>query len=194
MTRWYGNRFIPLALVTLILAGCGTTTTTPTPAPASLTSTSTPAATVAPAPSAPAPVMATRRELPARSPDMTIGVRSDGWTLDRIEASEGGGRTFLLLRFEPLPGQPTGPHAESWFEASDNTYTIAVHGVRASNIVLRPGDVVPLARPPLRGYYALLVRDDTIFAIVVAAARPSASWSFTPGDVPGILRLTVETM
>ncbi len=192
MTRWHGNRLALLALVALILTGCGTTMTTPTPAPA--LPTPTPAATVAPTPSASAPVMATRRELPVRSPDMTIGVRSDGWTLDRIEASESGGHPSLLLRFEPLPGQPTGPQADVWFEASDNTYTIAVHGVRASNIVLRPGDVVPLASPPLRGYYALLVRDDTIFAIVVAAARPSASWSFTPGDVPGILRLTVETM
>ncbi|HEY7909330.1 MAG TPA: hypothetical protein VIC60_10665, partial [Thermomicrobiales bacterium] len=61
-----------------------------------------------------------------------------------------------------------------------------------SNLVLRPGEVTPFAVAPLRGYYALPLRDDTIFALVVVAARPSVAWSLTASDGPGILRLTLN--
>jgi len=138
-----------------------------------------------------APIVANRTALPARTPEMTTGAPSDGWVLDRIEATESGGQVSLTLHFEPLPGQTGGPQADAWFDQGDSTYTIAVRGVRGSNVTLRPSAVVPLAVAPLRGYYALPVRDDTIFALVVVAARPSVSWSLAASDGPGILRLTV---
>jgi len=139
-----------------------------------------------------APLVANRTALPTRTPEMTTGAPSDGWVLDTIEATESGGRVSLTLRFEPLPGQAGGPQADAWFEQDDSTYTIAVRGVRGSNLVLRPSEAVPLAVAPLRGYYALPVRDDTIFALVVVAARPSVAWSLTASDGPGILRLTLN--
>ncbi len=123
---------------------------------------------------------------------MTTGARSDGWVLDRIEATQNGSQISLTVRFEPLPGQTGGPPADAWFEQDDSTYTIAIRGVRGSNLVLRPREVMPLSTPPLRGYYALPLRDDTIFALVVVAARPSVAWSLTASDGPGILRLTVN--
>lgn len=124
---------------------------------------------------------------------MTTGARSDGWVLDGIDASASGSSVSLTLHFEPLPGQTGGPQADAWFEASDTTYSIAVHGVRGTNLVLRPGDVTLLTVAPLRGYYALPVRDDTIFAIVVVAARPASAWTISASDAPGVLRLTLET-
>ncbi len=124
---------------------------------------------------------------------MTTGARSDGWVLDRIQTSESGGRVALTVRFEPLPGQAGGPQAEAWFELSDNTYTVVIHGVRGSNLIIRPGEVTPLnAAAPLQGYYALPVRDDTILALVVVAARPSTAWSLSANDGPGVLRLEVD--
>jgi hypothetical protein len=210
------------AALAIILAACGATpeTATPTPTapptsiprpPASIipaipptpgptipaapgaTATATPAATAAPATASSSPVNADRTALPTRTPDMTAGARSDGWILDAIDASESGGRVSVTLRFEPMPGQAGGPQADAWFEGSDNTYSIAVRGVRGSNLILRPGDVMPLSVAPLRGYYALLVRDDTIFALVVVASRPSVAWSLDATDAPGVLRLTLET-
>lgn len=211
-----------VALLAILLAACGTTatTTTPTatsaptripptpsavaptvspaagaatPAPSAPPATATPAVTAVPATPASASVTADRTTLPDRAPDMTTGARSDGWVLDRIDASESGGRVSLTLRFTPLPGQTGGPQADAWFEAGDTTYSIAVRGVRGSNLVLRPGEVTPLGVAPLRGYYALPVRDDTIFALVVVAARPAAAWTITASDAPGVLRLTLET-
>ena len=117
---------------------------------------------------------------------MTTGARSDGWVLDAIDASASGSSVSLTLRFDPLPGQSGGPQAEAWFEASDATYSIAVHGVRGANLVLRPNEVMPLTVAPLRGYYALPVRDDTIFALVVVAARPATAWTLTAADAPGV--------
>jgi hypothetical protein len=139
-----------------------------------------------------APLVASHTALPERPPEMTTGAQSDGWILDRIEATESGGRVSLTVQFEPLPGQAGGPQADAWFDGDDSTYTIAVHGVRGSNLVLRPSEVTPLAVAPLRGYYALPLRDDTIFALVVVAARPSVAWSLTASDGPGILRLTLN--
>jgi len=199
----------PLILIGVMLTACGTATPTPTTAPtpttlarsatvpsatptALLPRSATPAVTTVPGTPSSAPLVASRTALPTRTPEMTTGARSDGWIVDRIEASESGGRVSLTLRFEPLPGQAGGPQADAWFEQDDNTYTVAVRGVRGSNLVLPPSTVMPLTIPPLRGYYALPVRDDTIFALVVVAARPSAAWSLTASDGPGILRLTVE--
>lgn len=162
---------------------------TPTP---SATAPRTPAVTAKPATPSAAPLAATRTMFPGRTPDMTTGTPSDGWILDKIETAESAGRVTFTLRFQPLPGKTGGPQAEAWFESSDNTYSIVVRGVRGSNAVLRPGEVTPLNAPPLRGYYPLVVRDDTIFALVVVAARPSTSWSLAGNDTPGVLRLTVE--
>ncbi len=156
----------------------------PTPTPGSTTTPPTPVASAV-------AIIADRTALPSRTPDMTTGVQSDGWVLDRIETSESAGRVTLTLRFQPLAGQTGGPQADVWFEGDDTTYSIAVHGVRGSNLVLRPGDVTPLTVAPLRGYYALPVRDDTIFALVIVAARPSVSWSLSASDGPGLLRLTL---
>jgi hypothetical protein len=192
-----------VAILTILLSACGTVSTaTPTPTSASTRIaptasaapiTATPAVTAAPATPASGPVAADRRALPDRAPDMTTGARSDGWILDGIDASESGGSVSLTLRFEPLPGQTGGPQADAWFEASDTTYSIAVRGVRGANLVLRPGEVTPLTVAPLRGYYALPVRDDTIFALVVVAARPATAWTMSATDAPGVLRLTLET-
>lgn len=220
MGRRHGFGIAAMAALAIILAACGATagTATPTiaptppprptasvipaipPAPSptlpaipGATATATPAVTAAPATAVSGPVVAERRALPDRTPDKTAGARSDGWILDAIDASESGGRVSLTLRFEPLPGQAGGPQADAWFEGGDNTFSIAVRGVRGSNLVLRPGDVMPLTVAPLRGYYALPVRDDTIFALVVVAARPSVAWSLSATDAPGVLRLTLET-
>ena len=205
----------PVMLITFLLAACGTATPTPTvvptpttvPAPTTpvirtpspsvvptvLTATSaTPAVTAVPGTPSSAPLVASHTALPTRTPEMTTGVPSDGWVLDSIAATGTGGTASLTLRFEPLPGQAGGPHADAWFDGDDSTYTIAVQGVRGSNLVLQPSEVMPLAATPLRGYYALPVRDDTIFALVVVAARPSVAWSLTANDGPGILRLTVN--
>jgi hypothetical protein len=192
-----------VAILTILLSACGTVSTaTPTPTSASTRIaptasaapiTATPAVTAAPATPASGTVAADRRALPDRAPDMTTGARSDGWILDGIDASESGGSVSLTLRFEPLPGQTGGPQADAWFEASDTTYSIAVHGVRGSNLVLRPSEVMPLTVAPLRGYYALPVRDDTIFALVVVASRPATAWAITATGAPSVLRLTLET-
>jgi len=207
---WRNRRGIPpVILIGVMLAACGTAAPTPTisPTPAiparSVTITSatptalppgsaTPAVTAVPGTPSSAPLIASRTTLPTRAPEMTTGARSDGWVVDRIEASESGGRVSLTLRFEPLPGQAGGPEADAWFDQDDSTYSIAVRGVRGSNLVLPPSTMMPLATPPFRGYYALPVRDDTIFALVVVAARPSAAWSLTASDGPGILRLTLN--
>lgn len=216
MTGKYRASIAAVTALTIALTACGTATPTPTTAPTptvaatfipavppvpspvapanpTARATSTPAVTAAPAPPASASVAADRRALPDRAPDMTTGTRSDGWVLDRIDTSESGGRVSLTLRFEPLPGQSGGPQADAWFEASDTTYSIAVHGVRGSNVALRPGEMMPLGVAPLRGYYALPLRDDTIFALVVAVSRPAAAWTVTATDAPGVLRLTLET-
>lgn len=219
MGRRHGFGITALAALFIVLTACGaptgtatpTTVLTPTPRPPAsvipaipptpgptapatpgAAATATPASTAAPATAATGPVIANRRELPARTPDKTAGTRGDGWILNAIDASESGGRVSLTLRFEPLPGQAGGPQADAWFESGDNTYSIAVRGVRGSNLILRPGDVMPLGVAPLRGYYALPVRDDTIFALVVVAARPSVAWSLSATDAPGVLRLTLE--
>jgi len=198
-----------LIFILCSLVACGTATPTPTSAPTPTTSatiqpttaatptgvvsaSATPAATAVPGTPSSAPLVANRTALPTRAPEMTTGARSDGWVLDRIEATQSGGHVSLTVRFEPLPGQAGGPQADAWFEQDDSTYIIAVSGVRGSNLVLRPSDIIPLAAPPLRGYYAVPLRDDTIFALVVVAARPSLAWSLTAGDGPGILRLTVN--
>jgi hypothetical protein len=211
--HWRG--ITPMILLAFLLAACGTAAPTPTAVP---TPTTVPAPTtsVIPAPSPPvaptaltpasatpavtavsgtpasAPLVASHTALPTGTPEMTTGAPGDGWILDGIEATGTGGGVSLTLRFEPLPGQSGGPHADAWFDGDDSTYTIAVRGVRGSNLVLRPSEVMPLAAAPLRGYYALPVRDDTIFALVVVAARPSVTWSLTANDGPGILRLTVN--
>jgi hypothetical protein len=210
-----------VTLLTVILVGCGAVSTavpTPTSAPTRIPPTAsaappvasptasqavstpsaapvaaTPAITAAPATAPAASVTADRRALPDRTPDMTTGARSDGWVLDGIDTSASGGSVSLTLHFQPLPGQTGGPQADAWFEANDTTYTVAVHGVRGTNLVLRPGEVTPLTAAPLRGYYALPVRDDTIFALVVVAARPATAWTITATDAPGVLRLTLET-
>ncbi len=209
MARRHPSGIAVVAALIVILTGCGTTgTATPTatsaptripptasppvPTPSAVIAT-TPAVTAAPATPTSAPVAADRRALPDRAPDMTTGAQSDGWVLDGIDASESGGIASLTLRFEPLPGQSGGPQADAWFEASDTTYSIVVRGVRGANLVLRPNEVIPLTVAPLRGYYALPVRDDTIFALVVVASRPPAAWSITATDAPGVLRLTVGT-
>ncbi|MDQ2787508.1 MAG: hypothetical protein M3Y58_21175 [Chloroflexota bacterium] len=212
MTRRNRRGISPILLIAIMLTACGTSTPTSTPTtaptptmPASSTpppimsatptalspGSATPAVTAVPGTPSSAPLVASRTVLPTRVPEMTTGARSDGWVLDRIEASESGGRVSLTLRFEPLPGQAGGPQADAWFEQDDSTYTIAVRGVRGSNLVLPPSTMIPLAILPLRGYYALPVRDDTIFALVVVAARPSTMWSLTASDGPGILRLTL---
>ncbi|MGI8691239.1 MAG: hypothetical protein ACR2M3_21880 [Thermomicrobiales bacterium] len=208
MIRRNRRGILPVILIAIMLAACGTSMPTPTPAPTPTTlapiarSTSatpttlfpgsaTPAVTAVPGTPSSAPLVANRMALPTRAPEMTAGARSDGWILDRIETSESGGRVSLTLRFEPLPGQAGGPEADAWFEQDDSTYTIAVRGVRGSNLVLPPSTMMPLTVPPLRGYYALPVRDDTIFALVAVAARPSVAWSLTASDGPGILRLTL---
>ncbi len=199
---------MPIILISFSLVACGTATPTPTTAttpttPATIRPTdaaptvvapasATPAATAVPGTLSSAPLAANRTALPTRAPEMTTGARSDGWVLDRIEVTPNSGQVSLTLQFEPLPGQAGGPQADAWFEQDDSTYTIAVRGVRGSNLALRPSEVIPLATPPLRGYYALLLRDDTIFALVVVAVRPSVAWSLTAGDGPGILRLTVD--
>lgn len=202
MTRPNRRGTLPVILVSFLLAACGAATPTPTVTP-TMSPTTTPAPTAAPpTPAIPAvtavpgtpssaPIVANRTALPARTPEMTTGAPSDGWVLDRIGATASGGQVSLTLHFEPLPGQTGGPQADAWFDQGDSTYTIVVRGVRGSNVTLRPSEVVPLAVAPLRGYYALPVRDDTIFALVVVAARPSVSWSLTASDGPGILRLTV---
>ncbi|GEM_PF-6854214 len=203
MTRPKRRGIMIVVLIAFVLAACGTTTPTPTmpptntPAPSRtptgvLPGSATPAVTAVPSTPSSAPLVANRTALPTRTPEMTTGAPSDGWVLDTIEATESGGRVSLTLRFEPLPGQAGGPQADAWFEQDDSTYTIAVRGVRGSNLVLRPSEAVPLAVAPLRGYYALPVRDDTIFALVVVAARPSVAWSLTASDGPGILRLTLN--
>ncbi|MDQ6906422.1 MAG: hypothetical protein M3176_06290 [Chloroflexota bacterium] len=209
MTRANRRGSIPILLLAVLFTACGTATPTPTTAPtptipATIGQATAAAPTVvAPAPATPgatavpgtpssAPLAANRTTLPTRAPEMTTGARSDGWVLDRIEATQNGGQVSLTMRFEPLPGQAGGPQADVWFEQDDSTYTIAIRGVRGSNLVLRPSEIMPLATPPLRGYYALPLRDDTIFALVVVAARPSVAWSLTASDGPGILRLTVN--
>ena len=207
---WRNRRGIPpMILIAIMLTACGTATPTPTTVPtptiptprATITSatptalppgSATPAVTAVPGTPSSAPLVASRTALPTRAPEMTAGARSDGWILDQVEASESGGRVSLTLRFEPLPGQTGGPEADAWFEQGDSTYTIAVRGVRGSNLVLPPSTMMPLTTPPLRGYYALPVRDDTIFALVVVAAHPSTAWSLTASNGPGILRLTLN--
>jgi hypothetical protein len=219
--RRHPSRIVIVAALTIMLSACGTAspapqtpTSAPTripptgtaappvasppaspaaPTPSAASSVATPAITAAPATPPPSPVTADRRALPDRPPDMTTAGRSDGWVLDGIDASASGNSVSLTLRFEPLPGQTGGPQADAWFEASDTTYSIAVHGVRGTNLVLRPGDVMPLTVAPLRGYYALPVRDDTIFALVVVAAGPASAWTISASDAPGVLRLTLET-
>jgi hypothetical protein len=206
MARRHPSGIVVVAALVIILSACGTvstTTPTPTSAPTRIPPTptasaappvaATPAVTAVPATPPSAPLAADRRALPDRAPDMTTGARSDGWVLDGIDASANGGSVSLTLRFEPLPGQAGGPQADAWFEASDTTYSIAVRGVRGANLVLRPGEVTPLTVAPLRGYYALPVRDDTIFALVVVAARPATAWTMSATDAPGVLRLTLET-
>lgn len=211
--HWRG--ITPVILLAFLLAACGTATPTPTTAPAPTTApvpttpmtlapspsavptaltpaSATPAVTAVPGTPASASLVATHTALPTSTPEMTTGAPSDGWILDSIEATGTSGAVSLTLRFEPLPGQAGGPRADAWFDGDDSTYTIAVRGVRGSNLVLRPSEVMPLAGAPLRGYYALPVRDDTIFALVVVAARPSVTWSLTANDGPGILRLTVN--
>jgi hypothetical protein len=213
MTRRNRRGLPPVILIALILTACGTATPTPTTAPTPTppptipvtriatpsaaptgisAASATPAVTAVPGTPSTAPLVANHTALPERLPEMTTGARSDGWILDRIEATESGGRVSLTVQCEPLPGQAGGPQADAWFDGGDSTYTIAVHGVRGSNLVLRPSEVVPLAVAPLRGYYALPLRDDTIFALVVVAARPSVAWSLTANDGPGILRLTLD--
>ncbi|MHB8648205.1 MAG: hypothetical protein ACYDAR_20690 [Thermomicrobiales bacterium] len=207
MRRRNHRGILATMLIALALAACGTPAPAPIPTPTpgvtipvtSVTPTTTPppasatpAVTIVPGTPPSVPLVASRTALPTRAPEMSTGAPSDGWILDTIEASESGGRVSLTLRFEPLPGQTGGPHADAWFEQDDSTYTIAVRGVRGSNLVLRPSEPVPLAVAPLRGYYALPLRDDTIFALVIVAARPSAAWSLTASDGPGILRLTVN--
>jgi hypothetical protein len=223
MARRHPSGIVVVAALVIILSACGTvstTTPTPTSAPTRIPPTptasaappvasptaspaaptpsaapvaATPAVTAGPATPPSAPLAADRRALPDRAPDMTTGARSDGWVLDGIDASANGGSVSLTLHFEPLPGQAGGPQADAWFEASDTTYSIAVRGVRGANLVLRPGEVTPLTVAPLRGYYALPVRDDTIFALVVVAARPATAWTMSATDAPGVLRLTLET-
>ena len=209
MTRPNQRGLSPVILIALILTACGTATPTPTTVPtltppptipatrvpitsAAPTGTSPAAVTTVPGTPPTAPLIANHTALPDRPPEMTTGAQSDGWILDRIEATESGGRVSLTVQCEPLPGQAGGPQADAWFDGGDSTYTIAVHGVRGSNLVLRPGKVTSLAVAPLRGYYALPLRDDTIFALVVVAARPSVAWSLTANDGPGILRLTLD--
>ncbi len=209
MTRPNRCGIMPVILLVVVLAACGTATpaptTVPTPtapavhiSPTSVTPTgtplasATPAVTVVPGTPSSAPLIASHTALPTRTPEMTTGTQSDGWVLDSIEATGSGGNVSLTLHFEPLPGQAGGPQADAWFDGDDSTYTIAVRGVRGSNLVLRPSEVMPLAAAPLRGYYALPLRDDTIFALVVVAARPSVKWSLTASDGPGILRLMVS--
>lgn len=215
MTQRNRRGTLPVILIALILTACGTAAPTPTTAP-TLTIPPTPTASIVRTPTAPAaptnlssasatpavtavpgtpstvPIIANHTALPTRPPEMAAGAQSDGWILDQIEAGQSGGRISLTLRFEPLPGQAGGPQADAWFDGDDSTYTIAVRGVRGSNLVLRPSEVTPLAVAPLRGYYALPLRDDTIFALVVVAARPSVAWSLTASDGPGILRLTLD--
>lgn len=210
MVRRQSPGIAAVAILTILLGACGTPTEslTPTatsaptripptastaPSPAPTVIAATPALTASPATPASAPVAATRTKLPDRAPDMTTGTRSDGWILDGIAASDIGGRVSLTLRFAPLPGQTGGPQADAWFDAGDATYSIAVRGVRGANVVLRPGEVMPLTAAPLRGYYALPVRDDTIFALVVVASRASAAWTVTAADTPGPPRVTLET-
>jgi hypothetical protein len=213
--RHHRRGSMPVVLIAVLLAACGTAAPTPTtvptpttaavlttpvvrtPAPSTVpTARTSPSAiaaiTAVPGTPASAPLVANHTALPERIPEMSTGAQSDGWILDSITATGGsGGPTSLALRFEPLPGQAGGPHADAWFDGDDSTYTIAVRGVRGSNLVLRPSEVMPLAAP-LRGYYALPVRDDTIFALVIVAARPSVTWSLTASDGPGIVRLTVD--
>ncbi len=203
MTRRNRRGILPVIFITLMLAACGTTAPSPTIVPLPTTPTmsaiptallpgsATPAVTAIPDTPFSAPLVADHTALPTRAPEMTTGARSDGWIVDRIEASESGGRVSLTLRFEPLPGQAGGPQADAWFAQNDSAYTIAVRGVRGSNLVLPPSTMMPLTILPLRGYYTLPVRDDTIFALIVVAARPSAAWSLTASDGPGILRLTL---
>ena len=215
MTRHNRCSITPVFFIALILAACGTAAPTPTTAPiltpsptpmipvtrtpttfATPTGTAlasaTPAVTAIPGTPSSAPLIASHTALPTRAPEMATGTQSDGWILDSIEATGSGGSVSLTLHFEPLPGQAGGPQADAWFDGDDSTYTIAVRGVRGSNLVLRPSEVMPLAAAPLRGYYALPLRDDTIFALVVVAARPSVAWSLTASDGPGILRLIVN--
>ena len=201
------NRYLAAVLfLTLLASACGATAPTATPQPTTapnVTPTATPrpasptvasptaAITAFPATPTLAPLAATRQSVPDRTPDATTGVRSDGWVLAGIEAKDAGGRVALTLRFEPLPGQSGGPQADAWFDGSDNSYTIVVRGVRGATLVLRPGDLMPLTVAPFRGYYALPVRDDALFALVIVAARPSALWSLTASEAPGALSLIV---
>ena len=206
--------FVVVIVLALILSACGTAITetptatsaptrippTATAAPATIPATASPIATIAatsavtavPVTPVSGTVAAARQALPPRAPDMMTGASSDGWVLDAIDASASGSSVTLTLHFLPLPGQSSGPQADAWFDASDATYSIAVHGVRGANLVLRPNEVMPLTVAPLRGYYALPVRDDTIFALAVVSARPATAWTIMAA-APGVVRLTLET-
>jgi hypothetical protein len=121
---------------------------------------------------------------------MSAGARSDGWILDSVTTERSGGQVAIVLRFQPLPNASGGPQADAWFEMDRNTYILAVRGVRGSSVILRPGDVTPIAMVPLQGYTALPVRDDTLLALAVTAAGPSNTWKLT-SEAPGIVRLSV---
>jgi hypothetical protein len=121
---------------------------------------------------------------------MSAGARSDGWILDSVTTERSGGQVTLVLRFQPLPGASGGPQADAWFEMDRNTYILAVRGVRGSSVILRPGDVTPIAMGPLQGYTALPVRDDTLLALGVTATGASSAWNLTSA-APGIVRLRV---
>lgn len=205
------------AILALILTACGAGTPTVTPAPqntaivtatrpapslatggAAATARVTPAATAsapllitaAPASATAAPTAASRRGLPDRLPDQSAGVRSDGWVLDGIEAQPSGGQVAFIVRFQPLPGATGGPQTDVWFEMGDETFIIAVQGVRGANVVLRPNAAQPVNMAPLKEYRALPVRDDALYALAVTTSGPPGAWTLT-SDAPGIVRLTV---
>jgi hypothetical protein len=121
---------------------------------------------------------------------MSAGARSDGWILDTVTTERSGSQVALVLRFQPLPGASGGPQTDAWFEMDRGAYIVAVHGVRGSTVILRPGDVTTITAPPLTGYTALPVRDDTLLALTVNTTSPSGAWTLT-SDAPGVVRLTV---
>ncbi len=167
----------------MLLAGCGIDGGNANPA-------GTPQAAVTSATPAPLQVITA---IPVRYPDASVGAGTDGWTLDRIEAKTVGTTTTLTITLLPPPDETSVPATSVWFERGALTYVLAIRGVRASNIVVRPNEIISLAAPPLTGYSALPVRDDAAVALAITATRASSPWSLSMGTAPGIIQLTCET-
>lgn len=166
-----------LVLLALALAGCGAGGGVVTPQATAL-------------PPGPAPQMLVA--VPSRYPDASVGAGTDGWVLDKIETADTGNAVVFTLRLIPPKDETSVPATDAWFERDSRTYIIALRGLRGTNVVLRPNDVMPVATPPLTGYYALLTRDDTTLALAVTTARPVQVWSLSMGTGPGVVQLTVE--